>query len=201
MVKTIKVKDHFDKMAPVYESLSNRFPWQWLRHRETQTLLSLLGDVMGKEVLEFGCGAGHYSNLLLNAGACRLWVVDLSQEMLDQISESQITKICGDASCIKLDRQFSVAVSAGLFEFVDDCPKTLKNLARHVERGGNIVILYPLRGFLGSVYRLVHYLDGLNIRVFSVREFQILAEDAGMQLVNTEKCGLFSAVSLFRRQI
>ncbi len=199
MLKTTKVKDHFDKMAPAYDHLSDRFPWRWLRQREAQTILSLLGNIVGKEILEFGCGTGYYSKLLLDAGADQLWVVDLSQAMLDQLSAPRITKICGDVSSVELSRLFPVSVSAGLFEFVEDCPKVLGNIAKHTDADGSIVILYPLKGFLGSLYRWTHKLNGLEIRVFTVREFQALAEDAGLQIVETQKCGLFSAVSTFRR--
>jgi ubiquinone/menaquinone biosynthesis C-methylase UbiE len=70
---------HFDDLADTLEAaaMPPRPPDEW-----EQALLSRIGDVSGRRVLELGCGAGHLSLALLDRGA-QLTALDLSPGMVD----------------------------------------------------------------------------------------------------------------------
>jgi ubiquinone/menaquinone biosynthesis C-methylase UbiE len=193
-----KVRSYFDRMAPEYGNASTKFPWSWIRNSEARSVFNMLNSVRGKDVLELGCGAGFYSEKLLSAGANHVWAVDVSQEMLDQILNPRVKKICSDAALVRLDKRFPLAISMGLFEFVKDSAAVLNNMARHIEKDGSILVLHPTASGIGSLYRLFHRLNGLEINIFSKGELEDLADEAGLCIVATDRCGLFSTVSELR---
>lgn len=83
---TRKNRRHWEHEADEYQrlhgaSLRDR-PMAWGVWRIPETKLGVLGDIAGKDVLELGCGAAHWSAALAEAGA-RPVGLDLSGRQLD----------------------------------------------------------------------------------------------------------------------
>jgi SAM-dependent methyltransferase len=70
----------FDDYAQMYEDMF-RLPWR--RFLEKFTVLSLLGDLNGRSVLDIGCGTGVYSRELMRQGAARVTGYDVSEGMIE----------------------------------------------------------------------------------------------------------------------
>ena len=88
------IQKYFTNRAKHYQQSTKSLVWGWQRRRESQIVLNFLGDIVGKEVLELGCGAGFYTRLLIESGARHITAVDFSQTMIDQLPKNQITAIC-----------------------------------------------------------------------------------------------------------
>ena len=60
----------------------DRFKSGWGRAMEHSSFVELLGDLAGRRVLDLGCGAGHLSFYLADAGAAEVIGIDASESML-----------------------------------------------------------------------------------------------------------------------
>ncbi|QQP95397.1 class I SAM-dependent methyltransferase [Lysobacter enzymogenes] len=69
----------FEALADLYEDLSD---WPFRRYIETPSVLERVGDVRGRDLLDFGCGAGTYARRFKRAGARRVVGYDLADGML-----------------------------------------------------------------------------------------------------------------------
>jgi SAM-dependent methyltransferase len=61
----------------------DRFQSGWGRAMEHASFVELLGDVVGRRVLDLGCGAGQLAYYLADAGAAQVLGIDASERMLD----------------------------------------------------------------------------------------------------------------------
>ncbi|WP_206079498.1 class I SAM-dependent methyltransferase [Polyangium spumosum] len=107
--------------------------------------LGLLGDVAGKDVLEFGCGGAQWSVALARRGA-RMTGLDLSDEQLRHARELttregvSVTLLQGSAEAVPLpDASFDlVFCDHGAMTFADPY-KTVPEAARLLRPGGLFV--------------------------------------------------------------
>lgn len=174
----ICVDDGIPRFVPL-DNYSAAFGEQWKRYRKTQldsytqTPLSkdrlrhalgddLWADLKGKQVLEAGCGAGRFTEILLQQGAI-VTSIDLSdavsanQENFPQNKNHRIAQ----ADILKLPfpkRQFDIVLCLGVVQHTPDSEKTIAALYQHVRPGGWLVIdhyRFQLRYFLrtGPIFR------------------------------------------------
>jgi SAM-dependent methyltransferase len=193
------VESYFSSQAPAYRIKSARAPWSWLRSWEMKTVFDLLGDVRGHDVLEFGSGAGFYTQELIARGARHVWAVDVSAAMLDALPGGPITGIHGDAATVKLDQRFAALLSTGMLEFVSDPTAVLQNAADHAQAGARCVLMTPRPTAFGYWYRAFHRAHGVQIRLFDREELGTIAAAAGWRLVGSRPTALFSLVTRLQR--
>lgn len=142
-------------------SYASAFGLQWRRYTRTQLdsftgttitqdrLRRCLGDELffslaGKHVLETGCGAGRFTEVLLNQGAC-VTSVDLS----DAVDANRVNFAVGErhriaqADIMRLPfarRQFDVVICLGVIQHTPDPEETIRQLYEQVRPGGVLVI-------------------------------------------------------------
>jgi SAM-dependent methyltransferase len=196
---TDRVSEYFSGRASDYQARSTRFPWAWIRSRELTAVASLLGDIAGLEVLELGAGAGFYTRELTRRGARQVWAVDISSAMLAALPAGCITPVLGDAATIRLDRRFSVLLSTGMLEFVEDPAAVLANAAHHAEAGARFVILAPQASIPGQLYRRFHRSHGIDIRLFDRNWFATFAARSSWQVRAIAPVAPFSLVVRLQR--
>ena len=133
---------------------------QWNRFRQTQldshsgttlsrdrlerTLGGSLEAVRGKSVLEAGCGAGRFTEVLLSAGA-RVFACDLAEAVEANYAN------CGhhpdyficQADIMRLPAaplSFDIVLCLGVVQSTPDPEATIATLAQYVKPGGTLVI-------------------------------------------------------------
>lgn len=109
---------------------------------------ALIPDVAGKRVLDAGCGAGAYTEWLLDRGA-DVVAVDASAGMLDRATErvggrAEFHRVdLGEPLAFAAEDEFDGIVSALVLDYVRDWRQTFSEFARVLESGGFLVFTVP----------------------------------------------------------
>lgn len=101
-------------------------------------------------VLDFGCGSGDFSAVLLARG-CSVAGVDVSERMLEQAAARTGLSRAGDLSRIDpADPRlpypaaaFTLCIASSVLEYVPDAAATLAEIARVLAPGGRLVATVP----------------------------------------------------------
>lgn len=155
------------------DNYASSFGLQWNEYRTTQldshTRLTISRDrltrlfggsldvVKGKKVLEAGCGAGRFSEILLGAGA-HLHAVDLSTAVeanYANCSHFPLYSVC-QASILKLPfapEQFDIVICIGVIQHTPNPEETMAALCRQVKPGGLLVIDHYTYGYAVTLSR------------------------------------------------
>ena len=121
------------------------------RDRLTRLLGGSLDVVKGKNVLEAGCGAGRFSEILLEAGA-RLQAVDLSTAVEANFANCRHFphySVC-QASILELPfapAQFDIVACIGVIQHTPNPEETIAALCRQVKPGGMLAIDHYTYGY------------------------------------------------------
>ena len=128
---------------------------------ENRLILTILGDLKGKKILELGCGVGEASVYFAKKGACVI-ATDISAGMLDvvkkladkfhvgvEVKKAESDKIDFD------DGTFDIVYAANLLHHVD-MDKALFEAARVLKKDGIFVSWDPLlHNPLIKIYRML----------------------------------------------
>ena len=143
------------------EHYASAFGRQWKKFRKTQLdsytgttisrdrLQRCLGDSVdilnGKSVLEVGCGAGRFTEVMLAAGA-RVFACDLSQAIeanYENCRDLSPNYFGCQADVLELPvapRSFDFVVCLGVIQHTPSPEETISALARYVRPGGTLVL-------------------------------------------------------------
>jgi toxoflavin synthase len=136
---------NYDTIAGEYK-VAKRQPWRTLI--ESYTLMGLIGDLAGKEVLDLACGEGYYTRLLRQSGAARVVGVDISSGMIDLARAQEAAQPLGieylvqDGRRLHLDTTFDLAVAAYLLSYArnrNELEAMCRGIARCVKPGGRFI--------------------------------------------------------------
>ena len=163
-------------------SYASLFGDQWKEYKKTQLdsytgspisesrLDRCLGDMKdklaGKQVLEAGCGAGRFTEVLLKKGAMLVSsdlssAVEVNAENFP-ISDTHLV-IQADINDMPFaDESFDVVICLGVIQHTTDTEKTIEDLYRLVKKGGTLVIDHYT--FDKSNYLRLAHLYRLNLR-------------------------------------
>lgn len=149
------------------DNYAGAFGWQWQRFRTSQldsrtgTTITrdrlsrcLGGDLAalaGCRVLDAGCGAGRFSEVLLGAGA-HVFAVDISTAVEAAHSNFGADRrffVCqSDILAIPVAaRSFDVVLCLGVIQHTPDPERTIAALAEHVRPGGLLIIDHYSTGY------------------------------------------------------
>jgi len=149
------------------------------RDRLTRLLGGTLDIVKDKKVLEAGCGAGRFTEVMLNAGA-NVFAVDISTAVeanYRNCNQYPNYFVC-QADILKLPvpaEEFDVAICVGVIQHTPSPEKTIRVLSSHVKPGGLLVIDHYTYGYAVTPSRRV--LHSFLVRMpadFSIRFCQAL---------------------------
>lgn len=114
-------------MATDYDSIAEQYQrakqQPWRTHIECFTLMHLMGDLTGLDVLDVACGEGFYTRLIRQRGAARVTGIDLSQGMIDLARQQEtrhglgISYQQGDARAMPSGDSYDLAVAAYLLNY------------------------------------------------------------------------------------
>jgi ubiquinone/menaquinone biosynthesis C-methylase UbiE len=136
---------HYDTIAEQYKRAKLN-PWR--HHIEQYSLLSLLGDVKKKSVLDLACGDGHYTRIVKALGAARAAGVDISEKMIELAKTSEressldIEYVRADARSVQFPEPFDLVLAAYLLNYARTPEELLAMclaIARNLKPGGRFV--------------------------------------------------------------
>jgi 2-polyprenyl-3-methyl-5-hydroxy-6-metoxy-1,4-benzoquinol methylase len=137
------------------------------RDRLTRLVGGSLGVLRGKQVLEVGCGAGRFTEIMLDAGAS-VYAIDLSSAVeanYENFKERSNYWVL-QADVLKLPfvpEQFDMVVCVGVIQHTENPERTIETLCSHVRPAGLLVFDHYTHGYPVTPSR--RFLRSLLIRV------------------------------------
>jgi len=182
--QTALTRARYDRLARVYdlmEALIERFNFRRWRER-------LWSRVRGEHILEVGVGTGK--NMPFYPPEAQVTAVDLSKKMLAQ-ARKQAQQLGLEVDLRTMDVQhldfpddsLDAAVATFVFCSVPDPVLGLKELARVVRPGGQIILLEHVRARHPILGRIMDWLNPLMVRVMGANINRRTVE-------NVQKAGL-----------
>lgn len=155
----------------------------------------MLGGLKGPRLADLGAGAGFYSLFCLEHGAASgVLAVDACPEMLAQITDPRIEKLCADIGQFSVSEKFPCIVCAGALEFVSDPCAVLTAARKIADRNCVFCLLVPRLSFLSFFYFLFHLSHGIRVRLFSDADIVKLARKSGWRVRDSIRVFPFSSV-------
>lgn len=198
--QTALTQARYDRLAPMYdlmEMLIERFSFRRWRER-------LWSRVRGEHILEVGVGTGK--NMPYYPTEAQVTAVDLSEKMLAQAwKRAQALDVEVDLRAMDVqhldfpDDSFDTAVATFVFCSVPDPLLGLKELARVVRPGGEIILLEHVRARHPVLGKIMDWLNPLVVRMMGANINRRTVENvrkAGLPLREVEDLASGGVVKL-----
>jgi malonyl-CoA O-methyltransferase len=182
-------RDGYDRWAGSYAGESNP-----VKSLSNEVLEGWLPDVAGIEVLDAGCGTGHFCELLAKRNLARITGIDLSPAMIDVASKRvpAASFICDDLNSLQLaNEKYDLVVCALVLGHIRDLDPVLSKLIASVRKGGTIIIsdFHPFltlqksrrtfKDSTGKTFEIAHHLHLLSELIHIIhREGMVLEKFA-----------------------
>lgn len=141
-------------MTTDYNQIADRYRMgkvqPWRTRVEAFSLMTRIGDLTGKTVVDVACGEGFFTRQLCEAGAAQVVGVDLSEQMIALAREQEARKPLGieyrveDARVPGPPQAFDLAVAAWLLVYArtrEELGAMCRGVARRLAPGGRFVTL------------------------------------------------------------
>ncbi|MBD2409789.1 SAM-dependent methyltransferase [Nostoc calcicola FACHB-389] len=135
----------YDSIAEQYKK-SKQLPFRL--HIEAYTYFNLLGDLIGKSVLDLACGEGFYTRQFKLQGAAKVVGVEISQKMIELARQEEarepqnIEYILADVLELGKIGSFDLVVASFLLNYAQTKEELLKmcqNIFANLKPGGRFV--------------------------------------------------------------
>lgn len=138
----------------------------------TEDELNLLGDVVGKKILEIGCGSGHSLLYMASKGAEEIWGIDLSttqvnytKELLEENKLKGTIKQMAMEDMVDLPRNhFDIVFSIYALGWTVDIARTVSNIYEKLKNGGKFIFSWehPIQSRLEYDGEKINYVQSYN---------------------------------------
>ena len=131
-------KEGYNKVARQYQKMHG-----YLDEFEQDKLLSLLGNIKDKQVLDIGAGTGRLTKRLVKLGA-RVTAVDVSEKMLKLLQnrvDGQVVIKIGEAENLPVeDNNYDLVIATFLIVHLSSLSKFFNEVYRVLKPGGKFVV-------------------------------------------------------------
>jgi len=143
MTNQSKAKHDFNKLADSYDSWYGSAVGQMCDRLEKKAFDNLIGNHNGgKQLLEIGCGTGHWSRYFGEKGF-EVTGIDVSEEMIKTANRKNIPhchfQVADAHSLSFFDNSFDIAVAITTLEFSENPEKIISEMARCVKPKGKLL--------------------------------------------------------------
>ena len=190
-----------DEVAETYETKRFSDGGRLIDEREKEAVLSAVGPVDGKRILEIACGTGRFTTMLAARGADIIGF-DISPAMLQQGREKaraagvadHLEFMRGDAARLPFPDDYFETVVAMRFFHLADTPASFLAEMQRVAR--EQVVFDTFRRF--SMRSIYNWLLPMGSRLYSRGEVERLLAGAGLGLADEEH-DFFFPYGLYRQ--
>jgi len=135
----------YNKISQAYKD-SKLLPYR--SHVEAYTLFKLLGNIEGKSIIDFACGEGFYTRLLIKLGAKSVLGVDVSPKMIELAENEEYENPIGCEYLIadigKMGElgEFDIVTAIYLLNYAksrDELFDYCKAIYKHLKPGGRFI--------------------------------------------------------------
>ncbi len=188
------------EVAEAYESKRFSDGGRLIDEREKEAVLSALGSVEGKHVLEIACGTGRFTTMLAKHGA-DIVGLDISSAMLQEGRKKaraagvadHLEFMRGDAARLPFpDNHFETVIAMRFFHLADTPASFLAEMQRVAREQ---VIFDTFRRF--STRSIYNWLLPMGSRLYARVEIEGLLDGAGLRLAS-EDHDFFFPYGLYR---
>ena len=174
-----------DDVAEEYDDKRFSEGGRFIDRREKEAVLSALGPVDDKRVLEVACGTGRFTVMMAQRGADIIGL-DISPAMLSQGRQKakrtgvddHVEFMRGDAARLPFPDNHFDAVFAMRFFHLADRPVTFLRELRRVSKGAVFFDTFNL----GSTRVIYNWLLPMGSRLYSRRDVESLLADSELEL-------------------
>jgi 2-polyprenyl-3-methyl-5-hydroxy-6-metoxy-1,4-benzoquinol methylase len=182
---------HFELVGPSYTQRRHAWPLGAFRAEEQQAVRTLARVEAGARILDAGCGDGETMAWLTSLGA-RAFGIDRARSMVKHCRRRGLSVSLQDMEQPALRASFDWVFCIGALEFTRQPELALRALAGCLRPGGRLVLLFPRRGWLTTVYAAYHRTHGVGIHVFSHDEVGALLLSTGVRPRSWRRCAIAS---------
>jgi SAM-dependent methyltransferase len=152
--------------------------------------------IVGRTVLDVGCGTGRYIMALLERGCRHATGIDISEQMIGHCRERAASQgFAEKTEFIRTDlldftpgATFDVCIGIGLFDYISDPLPVLRKM--HDCTGDRLIASFPrLWTWRAPVRKLRLAMRGCNVRFFTKKQIRDLLLAAGFNSISLEKVG------------
>ena len=146
---------------------------------------SLLDDINGKTILDYGAGCGGFCKLAKET-AKEVYAVELDKETKTIYNQLEIPHFI-NIDNIPQNKQFDIITAFHVFEHLKDPIDSLKQISSRLKPSGKIILEYPNADeALLTLYESEHFAKfsywDCHLMLFNVETSRILVEKAGLKL-------------------
>jgi len=142
----------FDSEAKLYDSWYNTALGNYVLTKESNLLLSMVGNTSNQRILDVGCATGIHTKLFAKNGN-EVTGVDISQDMINEARKIDIPNLSFykmDATKLEFaDNSFDLIISATMIEFIKNRNGFINEVFRVLKPGGRFV--------LGTIQKHSHF--------------------------------------------
>lgn len=180
-------------IAEIYDAYYQTKLGKQIDRIEKGIIAELLSTVPKGNLLDIGCGTGHWTEYFIERGF-KPTAVDSSESMLEIAKGKKLNADFIQANCVELpfeDASFDCLTSITMLEFVDNQEKAISEMYRVLKKGGHLVIgCLNQDSMLGAnaehdeVFKHAHFFTSESI-VEKFKAFKPLKMEQGVYM-NTE---------------
>ena len=117
-----------------------------------EDLLSLLAPRAGEHILDVGCGTGHLTAAIAQAGASVVGM-DSSEEMLEKARAAypDLTFVHANVTDFQFDQPFDAVFSNAVLHWVTKAREAAECMARALKPGGRLVVEFGGKGNIAEI--------------------------------------------------